>query len=87
MPRTQTMTPSRAWMIEQMRIGNLVQSAQLHYLHCIRDLARHCNTVIDHLEAEQVRKWVLKLIECGRSPASTNSILRFTRRMETARIL
>ena len=68
-------SPLRQRMIEQMRIANLAESTQIAYLFEIERLAKHYGTSPADLDAEQVRDWVLKLIDRGLSPSSTNSTL------------
>ena len=68
-------SPLRARMIEQMHIGNLSLATREEYLRIISNLARDTGTAPDRLDAEQVRAWVLGLIDRGLAPASTNVIL------------
>ncbi len=68
-------SPLRQRMIEQMRIANLAESTQSAYLFEVERLARHYGTSPADLDAEQLRNWVLKLIDRGLSPSSTNSTL------------
>ena len=68
-------SPLRARMIEQMRIGNLSLATRKEYLRTVSNLARDTRTAPDRLDAEQVRAWVLGLIERGLAPASTNAAL------------
>ena len=65
-------SPLRQRMIEQMRIANLAESTQIAYLFEVERLARHSGTSPADLEADQVRGWVLALIDRGDTPASTN---------------
>ena len=68
-------TPLLQRMIEQMRIANLAESTQIAYLFEIERLAKHYGTSPADLDAEQLRDWVLRLIDRGVSPSSTNSTL------------
>ena len=68
-------SPLRQRMIDQMRIANLAESTQIAYLFEIERLAKHYGTSPADLDAEQLRDWVLKLIDRGLSPSSTNSTL------------
>ena len=68
-------SPLRQRMIEQMRIANLAESTQSAYLFEVERLARHYGTSPADLDGEQLRDWVLKLIDRGLSPSSTNSTL------------
>ncbi len=78
--KAKTQSPVRARMIEQMKIGNLAPGTQQHYLRTISNLARDTGTSPDRLDAEQVRAWLVGLIDRGLAPVSTNvtlSVLRF----------
>ena len=68
-------SPLRARMIEQMHIGNLSLATRNEYLRTVSNLARDTKTAPDRLDAEQVRAWVLGLIDRGLAPASTNAAL------------
>ena len=68
-------SPLRARMIEQMRIGNLSLATRNEYLRTVSNLARDTKSAPDRLDAEQVRAWVLGLIDRGLAPASTNAAL------------
>ena len=68
-------SPLRQRMIEQMRIANLAESTQSAYLFEVERLARHYGTSPADLDGEQLRDWVLKLIDRGLSPSSINSTL------------
>ncbi len=70
---TKTQSPIRARMIEQMKIGNLAPVTQKEYLRTVSNLARDTRAASDRLDAEQVRAWVLGLIDRGLAPASTNA--------------
>ena len=62
-------SPLRQRMIEQMRIANLAQSTQSAYLFEVERLARHYRTSPADLDGEQLRDWVLQLIDRGLSPS------------------
>ena len=68
-------SPLRQRMIDQMRIANLAESTQIAYLFEIERLAKHYGTSPADLDGEQLRDWILKLIDRGLSPSSTNSTL------------
>ena len=65
----------RIRMIEEVRNGNLAPATQQHCLWNNRSLARDTRTAPNQVDAEQVRAWVVVLIDRGRAPSSTNSIL------------
>ena len=56
-----------------MRIANLAESTQRAYLFEVERMAKHYATSPIDLDGEQVRDWVLTLIDRGVSPSSTNS--------------
>ena len=62
-------------MIEQMRIANLAESTQYSYLYEIERLAGHYKPSPADLDADQLRAWVLTLIDQGLSPATSNATL------------
>ncbi len=68
-------SPLRQRMVDQMRIANLAESTQIAYLFEIERLAKHYGTSPADLDGEQLRDWILKLIDRGLSPSSTNSTL------------
>ena len=68
-------SPLRQRMIDQMRIANLAESTQHAYLFEVERMARHYATSPADLDGEQVRTWVLTLIDRGLSPSSTNATL------------
>ncbi len=68
-------SPLRQRMIEQMRIANLAESTQYSYLFEIRRLAQHYKASPADLDADQLRAWVLRLIDRGLSAATTNATL------------
>ena len=73
--KTKTRSPMRARMIEQMKIDNLAPVTQKEYLRTVGNLARDTRTSPDLLDAEQVRAWLVGLIDRGLAPASTNAAL------------
>ena len=70
-----TKSPLRQRMIDQMRIANLAESTRYAYILEIEHLAKHYKASPADLDAEQVRDWVLTLIDKGLSPSSTNATL------------
>ena len=68
-------SPLRQRMIDQMRIANLAASTQTAYLFEVERMAKHYGASPVDLDAEQVRDFVLTLIDKGLSPSSTNSTL------------
>ena len=58
-----------------MRIANLAASTQSAYLFEVERMAKHYGASPADLDAEQVRDFVLILIDRGLSPSSTNSTL------------
>ena len=68
-------SPLRQRMIDQMRIANLAESTRYAYVLEVEHLAKHYKASPADLDAEQVRAWVLTLIDRGLSPSSTNATL------------
>ena len=68
-------SPLRQRMIDQMRIANLAESTRYAYTLEVEHLAKHYKASPADLDAEQVRAWVLTLIDKGLSPSSTNATL------------
>ena len=71
-----------------MRIANLAESTRYAYVLEVEHLAKHYKASPADLDAEQVRAWVLTLIDKGLSPSSTNatlSALRLTGRFAGCR--
>ncbi len=66
-------SPLRQRMIDQMRIVNLAESTQRAHLFEVERMARHYGASSADLDGEQVRDWVLILIDRGLSPSSTNA--------------
>ena len=65
-------SPLRQPMIDQMRIANLAASTQTSYLFEVERMAKHYGASPADLGAEQVRDFVLALLDSGLSPATTN---------------
>ena len=60
-------------LFEGNKIANLAESTQYSYLFEIERLAGHYKASPADLDADQLRAWVLRLIDRGLSPSSTNS--------------
>ena len=56
-------------------MANLAQSTQFSYLYEIERLAGHYKASLADLDGDQLRAWVLRLIDLNLSPATTNSTL------------
>ena len=65
----------RRRMVDQMRIANLAESTQSAYIFEIDRLARNYGASPADLDGEQLRGFILTLIDRGLSPSSTNSTL------------
>ena len=72
MTATTHTTPLRQRLIEQMQIANLADTTRECDVREIRRLAEHYGQSPDRLDAEQIRAWIMILIERGLSPASVN---------------
>jgi len=65
----------RQCMIEDMKLRGLAPGTQAAYLEAIKVLARHCNRRLDEITQEQIRDYLLYLIEpkgCARSMFNVN---------------
>ena len=65
-------SPLRQRMIDQMRIANLAESTRYAYTLEVEHLAKHYKASPADLDAEQVRAWVLTVIDKGLSPSLTS---------------
>ena len=79
MTATTYTTPLRQRLIEQMQIANLADTTRECYVREIRRLAEHYGQSPDRLDAEQIRAWIMILIERGLSTASVNVTIPFVR--------
>ena len=75
------MTPLRKRMMEELQLRNLSPMTANTYIHLVERFARHFNQSPDQLGSEQVREYLLHLIQENKVVASTllvnRSALRF----------
>ena len=67
MTATINTSPLHQRLIEQMQIANLADSTRECYVREIRRLAEHYGQSPERLDAEQIRAWIMVLIERGLS--------------------
>jgi site-specific recombinase XerD len=67
----------RQHMIEDMKLRGLAPSTQERYLHTVRTLAKHYQRRPDELTQEQVRNYLLYLIETKKYAKSTFNVNLF----------
>jgi integrase-like protein len=63
--KEQTMTPLRARMIEDMKLGGLADKTQEVYQQAVRGLAKHYRRPPDQLSEAEVRRYLLDVKERG----------------------
>src|SRR5260370_32419055 len=63
--KEQTMTPLRARMIEDMKLGGLADKTQEVYQQAVRGLAKHYRRPPDQLSEAEVRRYLLDVKEQG----------------------
>jgi len=57
------MSELRSRMIEDMRLAGLADGTQTNYVRAVKQLAEHYATPPDRLSEEQVRQYLLELID------------------------
>src|SRR5260370_33623337 len=68
--KEQTMTPLRARMIEDMKLGGLADKTQEVYQQAVRGLAKHYRRPPDQLSEAEVRRYLLDVKEQGAAPGN-----------------
>src|SRR6266849_11203511 len=63
--KEQTMTPLRARMIEDMKLGGLADKTQEVYQQAVRGLAKHYRRPPDQLSEAEVRRYLMDVKEQG----------------------
>ncbi len=64
----------RQRMIDDMKLRGLTPSTQATYLEAVKVLARHCNSQLDEITQEQVRDFLLYLIDTKRYAKNTYKV-------------
>lgn len=70
------MTPLRQRMLEDMQMRNLARNTQRNYLHAVATFARHFKRSPDQLGEEQIREYLLHLINERRMAWASYNIVR-----------
>jgi site-specific recombinase XerD len=72
---TQTISPLRQRMIDDMRMRNFSPSTQRNYIRYVRDFAAYLRRSPDQASAEELRRYLLHLTDKGVSATSYNANL------------
>ena len=72
---TQTISPLRQRMIDDMRMRNFSPSTQRNYIRYVRDFAAYLQRSPDQASAEELRRYLLHLTDKGISATSYNANL------------
>ena len=72
---TQSITPLRQRMIEDMRMRKLSEKTQSHYLRAVRRFAGFLGRSPDEATIEDLRRYQLHLVDQGTSPISLNAAI------------
>lgn len=72
---TQSISPLRQRMLDDMRMRKLSDKTQSHYLHAVRRFAAYLGRPPDTASAEELRRYQLHLVDAGISPASLNAAI------------
>jgi site-specific recombinase XerD len=74
-PSTQTISPLRQRMIDDMRMRKLSPKTQSHYLRAVRQFSRFLHRPPDTASVEDLRNYQLYLVDHGISPVSLNAAI------------
>lgn len=72
---TQTITPLRQRMLDDMRMRKLAPKTQSHYLRAVRQFAGFLGRPPDTASVEDLRRYQLYLVDHGISPISLNAAI------------
>jgi integrase/recombinase XerD len=72
---TQSISPLRQRMLDDMRMRKLSDKTQSHYLRAVRCFAAYLGRPPDTASAEELRRYQLHLVDAGISPASLNAAI------------
>jgi integrase/recombinase XerD len=73
--QSQSISPLRQRMLEDMRMRKLTDKTQSHYIRAVRRLAQYLGRSPDTATAEDLRKFQLHLVDQGTSPPTLNSTI------------
>jgi integrase/recombinase XerD len=74
-PSSQSISPLRQRMLEDMRMRKLSDKTQSHYLRAVRRFTAYLGRPPDTASAEELRRYQLHLVDEGISPASLNAAI------------
>ena len=72
---TEAVSPLRQRMIDDMTMRRLSPKTQTHYIRAVKRLARFLGRSPDTVNAEELRRFQLHLVQIGMSPISINSTI------------
>lgn len=72
---TQTVSPLRQRMIDDMRMRKFADKTQSHYIRAVKQFARYLGRSPDTASVEDLRRYQLHLVDQGTSPASLNAAI------------
>jgi len=74
-PSSQSISPLRQRMLEDMRMRKFSDKTQSHYLRAVRRFTAYLGRPPDTASAEELRRYQLHLVDEGISPASLNAAI------------
>ena len=74
-PQSQSISPLRQRMLEDMRMRKLCEKTQLQYVRAVRKLARYLGRSPDTATLEELRCFQLHLVDQGTSPVTLNATI------------
>jgi len=72
---TQTISPLRQRMLDDMRLRRLSPKTQTGYIHAVRQLAGYLHRSPDTATVGDLRRYQLHLVDHGISPVSLNATI------------
>src|SRR5580765_1755530 len=72
---TQTISPLRQRMIDDMRMRKLNPKTQSAYLRAVKNFAKYLGRSPDSATIEELRQYQLHLVDTGTSPISLNAAI------------
>lgn len=73
--QSQSISPLRQRMLEDMRMRQLTEKTQTHYIRAVRRLTQYLSRSPDTATADDLRKFQLHLVDCGTSAPTLNSTI------------
>jgi len=72
---TQTVSPLRQRMIDDMRMRKFADKTQSHYIRAVKQFTQYLGRSPDTASVEDLRRYQLHLVDQGTSPASLNAAI------------